>query len=110
MYKLMEKSIGCALVMYSLILTQVPKLTYLHVDHVGRWVNHPERAVDLKGVRKRAPLEPLAEHELEDVSRGDVLLGGRDRVQELGLRGRGSVNIDQGEGIITGRLQQLLMT
>mmetsp|Transcript_29354 Transcript_29354/g.74802 ORF Transcript_29354/g.74802 Transcript_29354/m.74802 type:complete len:435 (-) Transcript_29354:763-2067(-) len=55
----------------------------LHVHHVGRGVDHAQRAVHLERRGKRAPLKALAQHQLEDVAGQDVLLGGAHRAQEL---------------------------
>ena len=43
--------------------------------HVGGGVEHAQGPVDGEGIRLRLPAQALAEHHLEDVPRGDVLLG-----------------------------------
>ena len=53
--------------------------------HVGRRVDEPERPVDLEGLRRDLPLEPLGRHDLEDVAGLDVLLGLEDRLFVLRL-------------------------
>mmetsp|Transcript_40429 Transcript_40429/g.89805 ORF Transcript_40429/g.89805 Transcript_40429/m.89805 type:complete len:333 (-) Transcript_40429:1080-2078(-) len=57
----------------------------LHVDHVGGGVDHPQCAVHLKGVGEGAALKALTQHQLEDVTRPDVLLGLVNGTQELVL-------------------------
>ncbi len=47
----------------------------LEEEHVRGGVGHAQCPVDGEGVRLGAPRQPLAEHDLKDVSRGDVFLG-----------------------------------
>ena len=51
-------------------------------EHVGRGVHVPQRAVDRERVGRDVRLEPLGEHHLVDVARGDVLLGRADMLLE----------------------------
>ena len=43
--------------------------------HIGGWVNHPQAAVELKGLPINPGFQALAQHQLEDIPGGDVLLG-----------------------------------
>jgi hypothetical protein len=60
--------------------------SHLHVHHVGRGVDHSQRAVHFKGLRKGAPLKALTQYKLEHVARCNVLLGRTNRTQELLLQ------------------------
>mmetsp|Transcript_13345 Transcript_13345/g.56403 ORF Transcript_13345/g.56403 Transcript_13345/m.56403 type:complete len:538 (-) Transcript_13345:220-1833(-) len=62
----------------------------LQIDHVRARVHHPQRAVHVERVRVGAPLEPVRQHELEDVASLDVLFGVRHGGEEL-LLGHGAV-------------------
>src|SRR5580704_3523101 len=42
--------------------------------HVWRGVYDPQRAINVKSIHSRLAVEPLRQHALKDVSRGDVLL------------------------------------
>ena len=44
--------------------------------HVGRGVHHPQAPVELKGIPRNGGFEPLAQHQLEYIPRGDVVAGG----------------------------------
>src|ERR1700757_3441363 len=49
--------------------------------HIWRWIYHAERAVNIEGVDTRLEIPALREHDLKDVSRGNVFfrpLDGRD--------------------------------
>ena len=54
-------------------------------EHVGRGVDVAERPVEINRVRRGFPMEPLGEDDLDDIARGDVLLGLADH-GAVGLR------------------------
>jgi hypothetical protein len=43
--------------------------------HIGGWVDHPQAAVELKGLAVDPGFQALAQHELEHIPGGDVFLG-----------------------------------
>ena len=47
--------------------------------HVGRWIDHPQAAIELQRLLGNNRLQALADHQLEDVTGGDVFPGGVDR-------------------------------
>ena len=68
----------------------------IEVVEEGRRIDAPERAIEREGGKRERRLEALAQHHLEDVAGGDVLLGARDllhigrwRHARLQLRVRG---------------------
>ena len=72
----------------------------VEVEEIGGGIQHAQRAVQLKGIHVELPVQPLGEHDLEDVPLTDVLLGSHhvvleplplrlcDRVERLGRTGR----------------------
>ena len=61
-------------------------LAELQVEHVRRWVDRAERAIDVEGRGPERRLEALREHDLDDVAGSDVLLGALDHGAELRAR------------------------
>ena len=66
----------------------------LDIGHVGAWIDGAKGAIDIEGVGWAWALEALAEDDLEDVARGDVLLGAGDHrcvllAREVAGEGRG---------------------
>jgi hypothetical protein len=55
-------------------------LAKVEEEHVRRWVDHAQRAVDGKRMRIGRNIYPLGQHDLEDVSVMDILLGPIDYV------------------------------
>ncbi len=43
------------------------------VEHIGRWIQHAQRPIDCEWVGASFPLQPLAQHHLENIARGDIL-------------------------------------
>src|SRR5262245_38483173 len=58
----------------------------LHVEHVRRWIDDPQGAIDIERLHLACHAESLAGYELKNISGTDVLLPLENRVVEL-LRG-----------------------
>ncbi len=44
-------------------------------EHVGRWVQRAQAAIDIEGSRPQSTFKPLCENDLDDIAGTDVLLG-----------------------------------
>ena len=53
------------------------------IKQVGRWIQPRERPVHIEGIPAGFHPEPLGQHHLEDVPRGDVFLGRPHRILEV---------------------------
>ena len=49
------------------------KFAHVEIEHVRRWVHHPQLAVDVERVDRRLPLQPMRRHDLDDVTGDHVL-------------------------------------
>src|SRR5439155_20735451 len=55
----------------------------LEQEEIRRGIDAPERAIELEGRRRRRPLRPLRDHDLEDVALADVFLRELDPAEVL---------------------------
>jgi hypothetical protein len=59
----------------------------LQKEHVGRGIDGAQRAIDLERLGGRLEIEPLRQHDLKDVARGNVFLRPPDAAHEIIVRG-----------------------
>ncbi len=79
-----------------------PGQVQAQAKHVGRGVHDAKGAVDFEGVDAGGAVEALREDALEDVARGDVLLGALDGGEKIGRRGSRREFEGSGEGFSFG--------
>ncbi len=57
----------------------------VQIEHVGRWIEHPQHTIDGEGLSAGPALQSLGENHLEDVAGRDVFLGPSHRRLKISL-------------------------